>query len=285
VILAATFLLSRAAHADGTPGRAPGRGEPAESPRVSLERANAHYLRGDYQQVVDTLKQRVELLGGEDLVRAHFLMGASYVYLRRPDEARQSFDALLRIEPDYTLRVGMEDPDVYAIFNTTRDAIEDDLAEIRKKRREQLIRDNPPREITITREIRSDSAFVNFIPFGVGQFRNGHRSKGIFFLAGESAFLATSVTLFSYQLAAYGFPVRVPQSEVKTANILRVTQVATGGAFILMWIIGTYDAFAFQKPKITTTRTETPLTSRIPTVTPWVAGDGSAAGLGLSWEL
>ena len=81
--------------------------------------------------------------------------------------------------------------------------------------------------------------WVNFVPFGAGQFQNGQKRKGFTFFAAETLTGGLSVGLWSYQVIKYGFRGKVPRDEVSTVNTLQVVQIGSGVVFFQRrWSLG-----------------------------------------------
>lgn len=83
--------------------------------------------------------------------------------------------------------------------------------------------------------------YVNFIPFGAGQYQNGERIKGTAFAVGEGAAAATSVGLWLYLSTHYKDGV-VPPADAQRARSLEVAELGTGVAFFVMYGWGVVDA-------------------------------------------
>ncbi len=257
----------------------------AANPSQELVRARSDFEKGDYKKVVETLTSAIALLGDEDQKEAHYLLGTAQFYLGHRDDARREFTALLFADPGRRLDPNIDSADVYAFFDALRQELNTQLDEIRKRKlQEQEMKSRPSKEIVIERTINIRSPATNFIPFGYGQFRNGDRGKGYFFLTSELITLGASTSLFSYQAIQYGFPTsHVPGSDLSAVNAFRVIQVSTGAAFLLLYGWSVLDGFSNQQPEVQETRTERPLapTSRL-LIFPTVSPDG--VGAAAVWE-
>lgn len=260
----------------------------AASATQDLTRARGEYERGEYQKTVQILYKLLyvekEPMLEDDLVESHKLLGISYYYLDDPEKARQEFSALLYIDPDYELDPVIEQPEVVAFFDNVKRELKNELNEIRKQRAiEEAKKQQPSVEITITRDVRYESPWGNFIPFGYGQFRNGQSGWGTVYLVTEGALAAISTGLFVAQAIEFGFPVgrRPAEDEIERVRLMQTLQIGTGGLAILVYGIGVVHAFRDFKPKITVTnRSEKKLTTQhlAPIVAP------GTVGLGATWE-
>lgn len=257
------------------------------NPREALALAEAEVAQGEYQKAIDVLEPQLYprslLTSEEDLIKAHYYLAISYFYLKNLKKSRAEFEAMLYVDPRTRLEAAVEDPNVYAFFETIRGENQTKLEELERLRAEEAARKNrPSKEIFVERTITNDPGWVNFMPFGAGQFRNGHRTKGTVVAVGQGVGLVVSMGIFTYQALTYGIPSRVPEKELDDVFALQVTQVAAGSLFFAFYIYSVIDGYDNMKPRIVETKSERPITS-MPLVTPWVTADGG--GIGLAWEL
>jgi len=263
----------------------------AANPSTDLARARSEFDQGQYQTVVDTiaplLYPRTLIRDEKELIEAHYLLGVAYFYTDRKDFARRELTALLYVDPTYKLDPVVESPEVYAFFEGIKGELRDKLEELRRqKEKEAEAKRRPSREVLVTRVVRDRSPWENFLPFGVGQFRNGQKVKGWAFLAGQLAFGGASLGLFVAQAVQYGIPSRgVPLSDIDALRTRQVVQIGTGAVFLLLYGWSVIDAYTNQKPKVEETREERPITELDrppPLIVPWVSPDGGG-GVVLTW--
>jgi len=255
----------------------------AANPSQEVDRARAQYSRGQYQQTVETLKPllypRAQLSEEKELIEAHYLLGVSYFFLKKRDEAVNEFRSILFIDPDYKLDVQTEDTDVYLTFNATKRQLKKELDDIRKKREEEERKKRQPQvrtEITI----RERNPLYNWIPFGAPQFQAGRPGWGTFFLVSEGVLGGTSFGFFAYQAFKYGlFDPRYPREDFEAIQTMQTIQIGTGAAFLLVYAWGVVDAFA--KPVTRRTVRQVPVSTDV-SVVPLLLPE--AAGLGARWE-
>jgi hypothetical protein len=233
----------------------------ASSAQLAL--ARSQFAHGEYKKVVDTLEPALYPLAHisdeDELKEAHYLLGTSYFFLDRQEPARQEFTALLFLDPSRELDPAADDPRVYQFFTKLKSGLKEKLDWInQQKKREEAERSRPSREVVITRTIHDPApAISNFIPFGYGQFRNHQTGKGILFLVTEFLAAGTSIGTAAYQVGTYGLPSRyTTQSDADTIRFLRASQVISGGLFIALYALGTWDAFANRPPPVEEKRTE-----------------------------
>jgi hypothetical protein len=262
-------------------------GAAAANPSQDLARARSQFERGQYQKVVDALAPQLyprALLREEDeLKEAHYLLGVAQFFLDRRDKARQEFVALLYLDPRKELDPAVESPEVYAFFEGVKGELKLKLEELRREKdKAEADKNKPSREVVITRTITEPSPIGNFVPFGYGQFRNDQPAKGTFFLVSETLTGGASLFLFTFQAVQYGIPSKVPPDDKDLVRTIQITQIITGGLFLIFYGWGVVDSFAYQKPKMVEERHERPIESRA-YILPMVTPDG-AVGVGATWR-
>jgi hypothetical protein len=225
-----------------------------------LARARAEFERGEYQRVVDTLAPelypKLKITNTDELKDAHYLLGSAYFFLNRTELARQEFTALLFIDPARDLDPATDPPRVYAFYQTLKRELSDKLHEL--EQRKPAV--EPAREVLIERTVHDPApAITNFVPFGYGQFRNGQRGKGVFYLLSEGALAGTSVGIFTYQATKYGVPAHFPADQKSTFLTLEYLRLGSGALFLVLYGVGVYDAFANVPPLVEEKRSERPL--------------------------
>lgn len=247
----------------------------------------------------DLLYPRPLLADESELAQAHFLLGACYVeegnLVRAEREFRSAHDLDPALDPD----PGIFPREVIDVYRRTRDEIE----RVQREEDERLKRardaDRLQRILENMVVLEKRAYWVNFVPFGAGQFQNGQRRKGAFFLASQATALGTSVTLYGYQVSRYGFRGEVPRDEVDSVRRLQTLQIASGFVFwgLVAWgIIDSLSNFEHAVSRTPDPRILEELEQldgpgggaefdRAPSsfkLLPMVGPDG--AGIGLSWE-
>ncbi|MBK8480514.1 MAG: hypothetical protein IPL40_04995 [Proteobacteria bacterium] len=276
----------------------------AAAPREPLAVAQEAYAQGRYEQTVALLQPLLypsnRLATGEDYLSAHRMLGVSYVFARDRARAEQSFLAILVAQPSYQLDPLVDPPVAVELFEEVkrrnalllREVAERERAQARTRaRRERAAPEGSARALDPAgRYLRVErhALWINFLPFGAGQFQSGQRGKGL-------ALLATQVALGGTSLgAALALRLRYPDSrpppaELNRARTLNVLQVAAGGLFWAAAIAGVIDALVHHRREVVvgeahppspagalSRRGEAPM-RRLPLLT------GSPGGLGLQW--
>lgn len=242
-----------------------------------FETARRAYRAGDYARAARGFEA---LVGGvvpktrNPVIRieSRKYLGASYLFLGKKTEARAQFRALLEEDENYVL-----DPVSFpkAVNDVFADVKTDFAAELERKRAAQAERERAAREqemagliaqqerirrleelaMTETVEERN-SRWIAALPFGVGQFRNGHKRGGIWFATLQSAFLVASVGTFLGHNSLRGAtvaPDRIADAR-KAEKILRISNWVSVGALVGTYLGSVIDAELRFKPTIEKTR-------------------------------
>lgn len=245
--------------------------DPVEPPE-RLELASQESLQGNHQRVIDLLSGLLyptsQFATEEEEIKALRLLGLSYWFLNNTGEATKAFTVLLNRRPDFKLDPVVVPAGALLFFNEVKAKLREKLNEITRLRKEEEerkkrakeeaerkfqdeLRKNAPvlRETTV---IQKNYMLFNFFPLGLGQFQNGHESKGWLLVGLES--LTASVSISAYTYLKYKYPLGVvPGDEKVSARQIQYLQVGTGAAFFALWMIGVVDALVFHKPTRKTT--------------------------------
>ncbi|MBK6848639.1 MAG: hypothetical protein IPG96_14285 [Proteobacteria bacterium] len=294
-MLSTALLLLGAARAAAQPA----------APRDQLAEAQAAYVQGRYEQTVALLQPLVypsnRLATAADYLEAHKMLGVSYVFARDRARAEQSFLAILVEQPSYQLDPLVDPPVAVDLFEEVKRRNALLLREVAERQRVQernRLAQRPAASETPSQapggarscpRVEHHALWINFVPFGAGQFQNHQRGKGL-------ALLATQAVLGGASLgAALTLRLRYPDSrppadELDRARALNVLQVATGAVFWAAVVAGIVDALVFHRREVVLAE-EAPLsppavTRRQPPAPPrrLPALTGSPGGLGLQWS-
>lgn len=230
-----------------------------------FERGREAYQRGRFQEAAAIFDALIddEAAGLENqplVLESRKYLGASLLFLDRPDEAARQFEALLRAEPDYRLDPIAFPAAVLSAFEEVRKRLEaereaqrqraDEAEAARRSEELRLMLEREARyrlieELARTERIeRPNSRGLALLPFGVGQFRNGHRGAGIFFATSQSAMAAMAFATFVAH-AALPSPTDLSQDrdKIREAEWRRAgLNWGSAGLFTLLYIIGVVDA-------------------------------------------
>lgn len=274
------------------------------SPAEDLDHARSSFRTHDCDSAMKTLsyllypKEQLALPG--DLLEAHLMLGACKVEIGRTEEAKDEFEKALQLDPSARLDPSFFSSGARHVFDETRGDLETRRAkeaEIRQlqEERERL---RKLRDSLVPVEIHH--YYINFLPFGLGQFQNGDQTKGFLFAAGQGLAVSGSFGIWLYLASKYG--VNCPHC-VKlddASGVLHLQEAELGLGILAIGLYGwsVIDAVRHYKAQVrlddsqlppdlirdldkTKHRQRTSLRDRIhlgPMVTP------SGIGIGIGWE-
>src|SRR5262245_23419901 len=185
--------------------------------RDAFDRGRTAFGRAEYARAIEVLHPLLYpevLLDSEgEVVQARRMLGVAYLFENHPEEARREFRKLLELRPDYRFDPLLDPQRVVDFFNGVVKDEESAIAaiEARRRQRDQEAAARRQREAArlapVTQTVvvfERHSYLINFFPFGAGQFQNGDRRKGWFFLGTEAALAAISAGAFVTNFAIYG---------------------------------------------------------------------------------
>src|SRR3569623_1703576 len=86
--------------------------------------------------------------------------------------------------------------------------------------------------------VETHQYYLNFLPFGAGQFQNHDRWAGIGFATGEAATLATSLGIWFYLTDKYGINCPKCVATADAPGVLRLQQVEIGAGIAFFAVYG-----------------------------------------------
>lgn len=245
-------------------------------PAEELQRGKNAFDRGEFKRAVEIvhplLYPDLHLHSESQIVQAHRILGVSYLFERQHVAAKGEFRKLLQLSPDFRFDPLLDPPQVVDFFNTVRRDYETEVVSLEEKRkqaekvrlrgREDCEKSRGP--TVIEKRVARNSFIVNFVPFGAGQFQNGHRGKGWAFLTAETVLGAVSVAALATNLAVYGFrpqrtcrydlgdaacpPNAIDHTDEDRSRWLTRVQVASGAMFLGVALWGIVDALVYHQP-------------------------------------
>jgi hypothetical protein len=185
---------------------------------ADFQRARNAYDTGDYPlaaQRFDELLQREPPPSRAIREECLQYLGASLLFQGNSRDAGVAFERLLVLEPEWEMDPAVFPTPILDEFAQIKaemrerlqalQAAEQQLAELERQRRaeEERLRREALEEALrpryLLREDQDRSLFLAFVPFGVGQFQNGHDTKGWTFFGIETAlFAANAWTFFAW---------------------------------------------------------------------------------------
>jgi tetratricopeptide (TPR) repeat protein len=234
------------------------------------------YDTGDYKAAIERFNKLLardpQITNTALLVEIHKYLGASYMFTGQADEARKQFRELLKLEPKYELDSVLFPMEVLDEFLKVKKEMENELKQIeasKKKKLQELeqkrkkLKENWNKVMQgvkhptyVRQNVKKNRLLLAFIPFGVGQFQNGHPVKGWLFFSFETALLASTVITFT--LTDYYFS-RIENDNdsqyLSRAEQLQHATTVTFWLFIGAIVAGIVDALVFFRWKKVTYET------------------------------
>lgn len=225
----------------------------AATPSEDLERARQSFRAGDFQSAQPLLSFLLyptpRLARQDDLLEAHVLLGACGFETGDRELARREFEQALYLSAELNLEPLLFTAGAVRFFDDTKTALAERQRRNAEKRalaeeRERLLR---YRESLIVYEVRP--FYVNFVPFGAGQFQNGNRTRGVLFATGQAVTFAASAGIWLYLVNQYGFNGRVPTEDAERARLLQQVEIGVGATFWALYGWSVVDALLHYKPR------------------------------------
>jgi len=254
------------------------------SPDAGLASLQSAFEFGQYAKVLAKAQARIDEghLSDPELIQLHKLAGLSAFNLQQDKDAERHFTALLRLSPDFGLDPFVVPPPAMKYFEDLKARLDPELEAIRQGRRleEQRRKDAQAREqaahaeeerrraealvrrVTV-RTVEKRSFWVNFVPFGAGQFQQGRDAPAVAFAVSEGVLAATSViSYFAYgalfeQRALPDAPgaveTGIPVNRQIEARNWRLLKIGSAIGFYVVWAGGVADALYHHQDQVVTT--------------------------------
>ncbi len=218
----------------------------AATPEERFLEAENMFRFQDYQRaetlLAELLYPEVVLTAPEQVITAHEYLAACYYWLKDDRRMEEEFSVLLTLAPRHRM-----DPFYYPAGLIERfDASRKRMAELHLIDPDAPVEPKQPPapicegvEVSIVRR----SWIPNLIPFGVGQFVNGHNTKGGLFLAGQVLTLGINIGAYTAIETLRGSDGLFSHSDAVTARRLRIVQYVSLGTFGALAVWGIVDAF------------------------------------------
>ncbi len=249
-----------------------------------LEAARALY---DAQRYAEATERLERLLAGDAPARlnralaleARKYLAAAYLFTTRAADAEHQFALLLALDPDYQLDPALFPAEIRAIFASVRarvlqeeraraDRVERAESERRAAEAARLLAENARldalRELAMRETVvEMHTRWIAAIPFGVGQFQNGHAAFGTTLAVSEGLLAGAAITLKILHDALptpSTFALLAPADQVEATNLelgYRVANLITMGVFVALVLTGIVDAQLRFVPSLARTRPRT----------------------------
>jgi len=206
------------------------------------------------EQLRPLLEPTVQLTREADIAAAREMLGLAYFYTGDQVRSREELLELLYLRPLHRLDPFLIPPPAVGFFDAIRaePALKEKLEQIERERQQALEAERRRKEAqaAVTRvyleRTRSEHWWaLNLLPFGIPQFQNGHRTKGI--ALAVTGGLSLLVNVMS-GLVVWGLAdddLRYAHDELGLANGFQITQYTSLAVFGALWIYGVADGFYY----------------------------------------
>lgn len=228
---------------------------------AEFRRAEYEYEYGNYRKAIElfeNLLNPLRISDEEKVVTAYQLLGISCFLENEREKAREAFIQVLHRQPDFHLNPVVIPPPIVEYFDDIRIELKPQLDEIRRRREEMARRQEAEVTVYIERKVATHSFLLNFFPFGVGQFQNGEKAKGVALLVSQAVSAGASLTAYtvvqSMKDSAGWF------DHPGQARAWQVVQLSSGGLFFALYTLGVVDAIRHYQEEVSleTTRKQAP---------------------------
>lgn len=185
-----------------------------------------------------------------DINEAHLLLGVCHFETKDTRSADREIRVALVADSDLSLDPLLFSESAVKFFDTIKKDVKKKEADDAEKARLARERDLALKAVRNARVIEHRKLWVNFVPFGAGQFQNGQRRKAVAFAIGQAAFGATSMIAYGLQITRFGLGGSVPRDKVAEINRLQLIQIGAGAVTLGLMAWGIIDSLYHYKGKI-----------------------------------
>jgi hypothetical protein len=286
--LAACAVVALARPADATPAQ-------------DLDEARELFRGGHFADALPLINLLLyptpRLSQTEDLVEAYVLLGACAFETGDRKRARREFEEALSLERNLVIEPPLYSADAVEFFDDVRADLAEKEARDAEARRLAIENERLAQALENLVVIETRPFYVNFIPFGAGQFQNGDRRKGLFFATSQAVTGALSAGIWLYLVGEFGFPGRVEPERAEQALRLQQIEIGAGAVCLGLMAWGIVDSLLHYKPSVRVAADPSMLPDEIKKrkaadpetslrLQPFILPDpeAPAAGLSLTWE-
>jgi tetratricopeptide (TPR) repeat protein len=224
----------------------------ADTPAAELARARTSFRENAFAAALPLLNYLLyptpRLARVEDLVEAHLLYGACSYEVGDRTTARREFEEALYLQADLELDTVLYSTGAVKFFEDTRAAI-NERSRLEDERRRMLEeRDRYQQLLASLVVVEKRSYYINFIPFGAGQFQNRQRTKGLAFAVSQGLTGAASAGIWLYLVGSYGLSGQVPREDAVGVRRLQQIEIVSGTACIVLIAWGIVDSLIYYQP-------------------------------------
>jgi tetratricopeptide (TPR) repeat protein len=229
-------------------------GAAAATPAQELADAREQFRSGKFSDAAKALNYLLypnpRLSQDDDLVEAHVLLAVSAFEIGDRRTATREFEEALFLDPGVTLDKLLFSESAREFFDDVKQDYEEREAAAAEARAlaERAAELQAALDAMVVIEKRP--YYINFIPFGAGQFQNEQRGKGLFFAVSEGITGGLSAGIWLYLVGEYGLPGKVPPEEADRARRLQEVEVVAGGLCLGLMAWGIVDSLLNYKPSV-----------------------------------
>jgi hypothetical protein len=200
------------------------------------------------------------------VIESRKYVAAAYLFLGRKAEAETQVELLLRAAPDYVIDPVAFPDEVVRTFAAVKVRLEQERLRADKERaqadaaqqgqRQHQAKEQKERlerliELAQTEHVEQvRSRWVAMVPFGIGQYQNGHDELGLLLAVGEGTLLAASIVSFGFhENLRHQTPKPTELDNAKLAEAaFRYTNYISVSLFAALALTGIIDAQLRFKP-------------------------------------
>lgn len=272
------------------------------TPLDELKAANNAFRAGQYVDARDKynalLYPDIQLADSNDLVEAYVNLGVCRLETGDDKGAQREFEKALQIDPNKQLDpLVVTNKKAIVLFDDTKIDLRTRAEKTAAAQREAAEKEKIAEIRRRTIGLQTNTYALTFAPFGLGQFQNGDRARGAFFLGAEFLTVTTSIGVWGYLVNKYGIRSEsVPLEEGPRVRRLQQIEIGAGVAFWGLYIWSVVDANLHYKKAVRVKLPEDlfPPDAREPPkkkpektsyhLIPMITPDGTGAGIGIGWE-
>lgn len=210
--------------------------------KETLARARVLYDYGQYPEMVDLLDDGLKksIFADSDLEEVNRFLGIGYFIINNSPKSSEHFLRMLTKNPDAGLDPASVPPTIIKHFEKIKNENRALLDIIRAQK------NDAPTKVRLERI--HNPYFVNFIPFGAGQFQNKEPTKGALFLSGQLLALGINVTAYFVSLNLESYDGYYSAGNSERAKQWRIVQYTSLGVLVALMVGGVIDAVIHHEP-------------------------------------
>ncbi len=226
----------------------------AATPAEDLARARAAFRQGDFGSAIPVLTYLLypspRLAHREDLLEAHVLLGVCAFETGDRTTASREFEEALYLEPELALDTVLFSTEAVRYFEDQKAALRERNRLEAERRRIAEENERYKKLLASMVVIETRPYYINFVPFGAGQFQNGQPGKAIAFAASQGVTGAVSAGIWLYLAGTYGINGVVPDEDNAFVRRLEAIEIGAGAACLGLMAWGIVDSLRHYQPSV-----------------------------------